>query len=204
MPLIIGTKNKAKIEAIKSALQPLGLDVQGLPDQEFPEVEEDGQNVSENARGKAIFYSRAISQPVLSIDNALYFDGLAPDKQPGLNTRHIKGRANRLSDAEMLEYYLKLITDLGGRVAGYWEYGVCLAYPDGQNEVMDFKSPRLFVSPASPKMIPGYPLESVQIDPASGRYISEMSKIERDIFWQKTIGQELREFIKKSKLLNEK
>ena len=58
-------------------------------------------------------------------------------------------------------------------------------------------SRRIFVSVPSPKLVSGYPLESLQIDPASGRYLSEMSQGEQDAFWQKTIGTELCDFVSK-------
>lgn len=195
MKLIIGTKNKAKLDQIKSALLGLDIDIQGLPDREFSEIKEDGQTVLENARLKAIFYSKAIGQPVLSMDNALYINGLSPDFQPGLNVRRINGRFDRPTDSELLEYYSGLITDLGGKVNGYWEYGICLAYPDGNAKETSIKSSRLFVGQPSKIIVEGYPLESIQVDPESGRYISEMSQLEQDSFWQKAIGRELCDFV---------
>jgi hypothetical protein len=100
----------------------------------------------------------------------------------------------------MLDYYSKLIEQLGGRVGGYWEYGICLAYPDGRTETVCIKSPRIFVSNPSRVMLDGYPLESIQINPDTGQYISEMTKEQWGNFWQKTIGQELGDFIKKSRI----
>ncbi len=41
----------------------------------------------------------------------------------------------------------------------------------------------------------GYPLESIQIDPQSQKYISEMTQDEQNNFWQKAIGQPLLEFV---------
>jgi hypothetical protein len=41
------------------------------------------------------------------------------------------------------------------------------------------------------------PLESIQIDPESGKYISEMNPGERAAFWQKTLGEKLRNFVSK-------
>lgn len=197
MTLIIGTKNNAKIGQIRGALKPLGLEVQGLPDLAFPEIKEDGLTALENARGKAIFYAAAIGSPVLSTDNALYLDGLAPEQQPGLNVRRIGGRPDRASDTEVLIHYSGLVKKLGGRIGGYWEYGICLAYPDGRTEEMTMKSPRLFVSQPSPQAIKDYPMESIQICPETGRYIAEMTPEEQDDFWQKSIGRELCDFIKK-------
>lgn len=200
MQLIIGTKNKAKIDQIKSILEPLNFTINGLPDRQFSEVKENGKTAVENARLKATFYASIIGQPVFSMDNALYFDNLEMERQPGLNVRRIEGVTGRPSDDELILYYTKVVKHLGGRINGYWEYGFCLAYPGGETEEISFKSPRIFVSEPSKEIVEGYPLESIQIDPNSGLYISEMSKEQQDNFWRKTIGLKLSEFIKKSRI----
>lgn len=198
MEIIIGTRNKAKIWQFSCVLSPLGFDVKGLPDGEYPDVAEGGDTALENARVKASFYSKEIGLPVLSTDNALYLEGLASENQPGLNVRRLPGRSDRVSDFELLEYYAGLVRDLGGQIGGYWEYGICLAYPDGRLEETVIRSPRHFVSCPSRKMIEGYPLESIQIEPVSGRYISEMSPEEQDLFWQETVGRDVADFIRRS------
>jgi len=193
--LIVGTRNKAKIDQIRGALQALSLDVRGLPDMEFAEVVEDGKTALENSCKKAKYYSSVIGQPVLSTDNALYFDGLPEEKQPGINVRRIEGRTDRPTDEEALAYYSDLVKKLGGNIKGHWEFGICLAKPDGETLERIIKSPRIFVSTPSQAVIEGYPLDSIQINPETGKYISEMSRAEIDDFWQKTIGQELCDFI---------
>lgn len=195
MTLIVGTKNQAKIQQIRSALKSLNLDIQGLPEIDFPEVKENGSTALENAKSKAIFYSALIGSPVLSTDNALYFNDLALNEQPGLNVRRIDGQT-RASDDELLAYYSLLIKKLGDRVNGYWEFGICLAYPDGTTKEIIVKSSRIFVSHPSSKIIKGYPLDSIQLDPETNQYLSEMTLEEQDDYWQKTIGHELCDFIK--------
>ncbi|MFA5886318.1 MAG: non-canonical purine NTP pyrophosphatase [Patescibacteria group bacterium] len=197
MPLIIGTKNKAKIEQIKSALNSLNFDIQELPDQEFPEIRENGQTALDNARLKALAYTQLIRRPILSMDNALYLEGLADDRQPGTHVRHISNRIDRPSDDEIIDYYSKLISELGNKITGYWEYGVCVATPDGKTQEIVFRSPRIFVSCPSSQVIAGYPLESLQIDPDTGKYCSEMTQSEKDTFYleRSIVGQKLREFI---------
>ena len=196
MTLIVGTTNSAKIDQVRGALKSLNLDIQGLPERDFPAIEENGLTALENARIKAIFYSALIGLPVLSTDNALYFDDLTTEKQPGLNVRRIKGQNDRVSDAELLTYYSSLIKELGDKVNGYWEFGICLAYPDSNIKEIIIKSPRIFVSHPSPKITEGYPLDSIQINPETNQYISEMTIEEQGDFWQKTIGKELCSFIK--------
>lgn len=198
MKLTIGTKNKAKIDQLKMALAGLDIEIQGLPDnKDFPEIQENGQTALENAQKKALNYARLIGQSVFSMDNALYLEGLSEDRQPGLNVRHINNRSDRPTDSEIIDYYSKLISGLGHRINGYWEYGVCVATPDGKTRETVFRSQRIFVSNPSSQIIDGYPLESLQIDPETGKYSSELTPGEKNNFYQarQTTGQKLRDFV---------
>lgn len=199
--LVIGTTNEAKVNQIRGALAPLAVEVLGVANKEkLPKVEEDGKTALENAHKKAAAYAQALGQTVLSMDNALYIAGLSQSEQPGLNVRRIPGSVGRPTDEELLSYYLGLVRNLGERVNGRWEYGICLAHPDGKLFETTIISPRIFVSSPSKKLVPGYPLESIQIEPETGKYISEMSQVEQDIFWQKAIGTQLCRFIKSTNL----
>ncbi len=79
---------------------------------------------------------------------------------------------------------------------GRWEFGVCVADPDGRVWETTIISPRIFTSTRSSKVVVGYPLESLQIDPESGRYISELSEEEHATFWQCMIGSTLAAFVR--------
>ena len=195
--LIIGTTNEAKVKQIRGALLPLDIQVKGVEDKSLlPEVKEDGLTAQENAKKKAISYAKELSKVVLSMDNALFIDGLSPKQQPGINVRRINNQDDCPRDEELLEYYSLLIGKIGAKVSGRWEFAVCVANPEGKFEETTIISRRVFVAIASPVMISGYPLESIQIDPESGRYVSEMGQSEQDIFWQKAIGQQLCDFVK--------
>lgn len=197
--LTFGTTNEAKIKQIRGALAPSGIEVNGVVDKSLlPEVVEDGKTANENARKKALAYAKALGKTVFSMDNALYINGLSDDKQPALNVRRIDGHT-ATSDEEMIEYYSKLIESLGGKAEGYWEFGICIATPDGEYKETTIKSPRNFVSTPTTNRQAGYPLESIQIEPASGKYIAGMSQLEQDSFWQQAIGEKLLEFVKSVK-----
>lgn len=194
--IIFGTGNPAKIKQIQGALAFLGITVEGLPDSvKDLKIEEDGQTAQDNARKKASAYAEAIGEPVLSMDNALFLNGLPADKQPSIHVRRINGATDRPSDEEMIAHYSKLIASLGERINGRWEFALCYAYPGGPYEETTIISPRIFVATPSPTILPGYPLESLQIDPISGKYISEMSQVEQDSFWEDAIGRTLADFI---------
>ncbi len=194
--LTFGTTNEAKVKQIRGALVPAGIEVNGVADKSvLPEVVEDGKTANENARKKALAYAKALGKIVFSMDNALYINGLPDGRQPALNVRRIDGKT-ATTDEEMIEYYSKLIDSLGGRAEGYWEFGICIATPEGNYRETTIKSPRTFVSTPTTNRQAGYPLESIQIDPASGKYIADMTQQEQDTFWQQAIGKKLLEFVK--------
>ncbi len=200
--IIFGTKNPAKIAQVQGALNSLKIVVKGIGDiKNLPEVEEDGKTAQENARKKALAYAKAIGKPVFSMDNALYFDNFPKEKQPGINVRRIPGSDTRPSDQEMLDYYREIFKEHNNRLTGHWDFAVAVAYPDGKIVEDVIKSPkRYFTSKMSDKTIKGYPLESMQIDIESGKYISEMTKDEQANFWQKAIGSQLQQFFEKIEL----
>ncbi|OGZ03893.1 MAG: hypothetical protein A2648_00625 [Candidatus Lloydbacteria bacterium RIFCSPHIGHO2_01_FULL_41_20] len=193
--LTIGTTNPAKIAQIRDALSSVEVVIEGIVDKKvLPPVTEDGRTVQENARKKALTYARALGRIVLSMDNALFLDGLAPENQPGIHVRRIGG-LEASTDTELLEHGVALIGSLGGKTTGYWEYGICIANPEGQIWETTLKTPRVFTSKPSMKVVYGYPLESIQIDPETGMYISEMTAEEQAAFWQKTLGKPLATFV---------
>src|SRR5690349_20650542 len=100
---------------LRDALAPLGLTVRGTDELGIVlDIEEDGATVLENARKKAQVYSQVLQRPVLSLDSALYLEGLAEDEQPGVNTRRVPHHTNRATDQELLDYYSETIKGLGG------------------------------------------------------------------------------------------
>ena len=195
--ILFGTTNKAKILQLQGALAPIGVVVRGIESNTpLPVINEDGITAQENARKKALTYAKALNTTVFSMDNALYFDKLSSEEQPGLHVRRINLTNERPTDNEVLEYYSSLIKKFGDRTTGHWEFAICVATPNGTYEETTVISSRIFTSIPSTKMVSGYPLESIQIDPITGRYISEMSQEEQDIFWQQSIGKPIQEFIK--------
>jgi XTP/dITP diphosphohydrolase len=195
--ITMATTNEAKVAQIRGALAPIGIAVNGVRDKSLlPEVIEDGATAQVNARKKAIIYADALGQTVLSMDNALYLDGLSDTEQPGVHVRRINGVKERPSDEELIAHYSEVVRKLGDRITGRWEFAICVATPDGTCHETTIISSRIFTSEASKNVVAGYPLESIQIDPTTGRYIAEMAQAEQDAFWQQAIGAKLQEFMR--------
>jgi XTP/dITP diphosphohydrolase len=195
--IIFATTNLAKVKQIQSVLAPIGLSVVGAVEKyKLPHIKEDGKTPQENARKKALVYAKALNQTVFSIDNGLYFDDLSLEEQPATHVRRINRRRKDASDEEMLNYYVELVQRFGDTIKGHWEFAICVASSQGNIEETTITSPRIFTKKVSPKMVPGYPLESIQIDPDTGKYISEMNQEEQKKFWLKVIGKEIQQFFK--------
>lgn len=196
--IIYGTTNPAKVAQVKDVLSPLGFDVQSLAD--FTQkitVEENGKTAEENARKKATKYAEELGELVLSMDVALYFNNLPAAQQPGLHVRRLNGNEHA-SDEEMVAHYTHVAQSAGGRLKGYWQYAFALARPNGRCVSFTHNTPRIFTSKPSKTIIKGYPLNSLQIDPVSGAYISEMSKNELALYWRNSIGAPLATFVQEN------
>ncbi len=195
--ILFATTNPAKVKQLQGVLARVGILVKGVADKStLPKVIEDGQTLQDNARKKAVAYARVLGETVLSMDNGLYFDDLLPEEQPGTHVRRIGSREVDVTDSEMLDYYSTLVQQFGGTIKGRWEFALCIASPAGVLRETTIVSPRIFSKQISPKMVPGYPLESMQIDTETGKYISEMTQEEQDQFWQRAIGDEIEDFFR--------
>ena len=194
--IIIASTNPAKIFQIKSALKLVGVEARGS-EKELPEVIEDGKTLVENAIKKAESAAKFLNKTVLAMDNGLYFDSLEDNQQPGPNVRRIPTVIDRRpSDEEVLEYYSKLIKSLGKNNGGAFRYGVCAATAKGKIWTTQIPSKRVFTAIPCQERVNGYPIESLSIDPKSGKYIAQMSEEEKERFWQENIGEGLGKFIK--------
>jgi XTP/dITP diphosphohydrolase len=128
--LLIATNNPGKVREYEEMLQDLpGIEIT-FPAQEGLglEVEESGGTFEENARLKAMAYTRASGLPTLADDSGLQVDAL--DGAPGVRSARYAGPG--ASDADR---YRKLLAELAGVPAGRrsarFRCVVALALPRG-------------------------------------------------------------------------
>ena len=167
--ILFGTTNPRKfahIDVIAKALpirllapSQLGLDVQ---------VDESGALPEENARLKAEAFCRVAQMPTLALDSGLFLDGLADHQQPGVHVRRVNGVT--LSDEAMVDHYVQIIRDLGGRATGSWVTALAVALPDGRTNHIAVRHRTQFTADACQERTPGNPLNSLQINGRTGRY----------------------------------
>ena len=179
MRLLFGSTNPEKVQRIRNMLADLPVEIVDTMTLGMQiDIAEDGATPEVNARIKALAYYEASRLPALSIDAGLFIDGLPDDRQPGVLVRRIWAGQKAASDQAMLKYYADLIEGLGGQTTGEWTLGIALVPNREQVYSQSFSSRSLFVAKPSASLIQGAPLRSLQVNPDTGQYFSDMTPAE--------------------------
>ncbi len=108
MQLVLATNNRDKITEIKHLLEDLPVTILTTDDfLEFPDPEETGDTLEENARLKAKAIAEFTEMPALADDSGLEVDAL--DGAPGVYSSRYAG-----PDVTYRDNYTKLITAMSG------------------------------------------------------------------------------------------
>lgn len=178
MKILYGTTNKAKLQVMKNVVEALDIELIGLGevDSELPSIIENGKTPLENAEIKARAYYEAFHMPVFSCDSGLYFDELQDDEQPGLHVRRINGK--ELTDDEMIQYYGTLAEQHEGKITGRYRNAIYFILDENHHySSMDMSiatEPFALVTKPHSKRVEGFPLDSLSIDIATGKYYYDL------------------------------
>lgn len=178
--ILLATKNPAKIKRYKNGLLNRGIKLLTLDDIKVNlEIQEDGQDALENALIKARNYYQETGITVMAIDDNLFLENVPMEKQPGSFVRRVNKK--RLSDLEMLEYYINLVKEYGtdGKLNAYWLYGLVLI-KDGLEFTYTWKSADFYlVDIKSKKIETGYPLNSISLNKKLGKYFTDLTESDK-------------------------
>lgn len=183
MQVLVGSQNRSKMQEYKDLLAPFGVDVINLLDLGIDaKPSETGGTPEENARIKASFYSQ-FAPHVISSDSGLYFMELSEDDpaQPGLYVRRKHQDGEEMNDEEMIEYYCDLINRHGGKLTAFYRDGYAIAR-NGHIETfmrqgeIDLVHSFYMVGTASPKRHIDWPLDSLSVEPKSGKYYIDLDE----------------------------
>ena len=178
MKLLYGTTNNGKLQAMKNALKDFDIELIGLNDMEgeLPKIKEDGATPLENAENKARAYFEAFHIPLFSCDSGLYFEELLPEEQPGLHVRRVN--AKELTDEEMIVHYAALAERYGGKITGRYRNAIYFILDEERHfSSMDMSiatEPFVLVTKPHPKRVKGFPLDSLSVDIATGKYYYDL------------------------------
>lgn len=126
MRVVVATKNADKIPEIEAVLTEVLPDLEIARDAEFPDVEETGTTLEENALLKARSAAAATGLPSIGDDTGLEVDAL--DGRPGVHTARFAGpNATYAQNREKLLDELVGVTDRTAR----FRTAVAFVDPDG-------------------------------------------------------------------------
>lgn len=178
MKVLFATNNSAKIKYYKTELNRNKIEVITLKDVESEiEIEENGKDAIENAAIKAEAYHEAYQMTTIATDDTLFIEGLPDEKQPKNKVRRVNGK--RLNDEEMLEYYRKIIHDLGGQANAHWLHGIAVC-KEGKTVTDSKKTEIVLVDQVSPIVPEGYPLNAMTYVPEFNKFLSEITPEEKE------------------------
>ena len=121
--VFFATMNKDKIMKMKNRLKDLDINLVTPYDISISiEIEENGENVIENATLKAKAYFDKIKIPTIATDSALYVEKF--EVQPGLFVKRINGVT--LDDEKLEEHYINELNKVGGKSNAFYVTGIVI------------------------------------------------------------------------------
>ena len=195
MDVLFATENPAKVKTYLEPLKKNGINLITIKELDFKlEIDENGKDAIENARIKAKTYYDKLKIPTIGMDNNLFFTDLPEDNQPGTHVRRINGK--RLSDEEMIDYYIGLVKKYGNPyLTACWKYGMVIYNNDKEKDYSWSKFNFVLIDKASEKRNLGYPLDSITIVPQYNKYLVDLTKQEKDELNHNTGTDKVVEFI---------
>lgn len=170
--LVVASKNADKLREIEEVLVDVGLAQELVRGLEWPDVEETGSTLVDNALLKARVVAAAVGLPALGDDTGLEVDALGG--RPGVFTARYAGK-----NASYRENYEKLLGELDGvenRTARF-KTSVALVFPDGSEVTASgHVEGRIALAPRGDRGFGYDPVFDV-----GGRTLSEMSAEEKNV-----------------------
>lgn len=195
--VLFGTRNETRKEYVREILKDINVHIVSLNDLGIDiQIEENGSSPLENSKIKAVEYYKKSGIPTFSIDAGLYIDKFPEEKQPGVFVRRIYGNTKKVTDEQMLNYYIEELKKCGGESKGIWRIGLTLVLSFNEIYSTTFDRETLFTTKVCNITSKGEPLNSIQINPKSGRYEAELTPSERKES-QKELSDHINKFMSK-------
>jgi XTP/dITP diphosphohydrolase len=174
--LVVATTNPNKLREIRGILNGTGVIVDGLD--AFPPVaepEETGVTFAENARQKAVYYSRALGLPVVAEDSGLEIDGLGGE--PGVQSARYGGPAAETYPQKFALVYAGLRAR--GAMGSAARFVCALAVADGESILFEARGTVEGRVNDVPQGNFGFGYDPIFFYPPFGRTLAELEEGEK-------------------------
>ncbi len=186
MRLLLATTNLAKQKRICHLLE--GTNTRCLFPQDYvskPIDVVEGSDLEENAKHKALAYRTLTRETILGTDSAF----VIPDESldPAMVKRNaLQGRdALAMTQQEIAEaivsFYRTLVQRRGVQIDAYWKDVFVLSLPDGSIKIDSSERPVALTAEVHGTLNPFFPLRSMHIVKATGKYTSDQTPEEEQL-----------------------
>lgn len=188
--LILATRNKGKIEEMKTMLSEYGIEVKGVSDYpECPEVEEDGDTFQQNAIKKAETIANILGIPALADDSGLEVDPL--EGRPGVYSARFAGP--NATDGDNIRKLIESLKDVpAGDRSARFRCVLALAVPGKNTWTSEGTCEGHIV--LEPKGTEGFGYDPVFYLPEKGKTMAQLTKDEKNQISHR--GKAVRQFLR--------
>ena len=168
--LLLATLNPGKVTEYRVLLDGLGYEMTTLAEQGITEaVTESGDSYEQNARLKAIAYSKLSQLIALADDSGLEVDAL--DGWPGISSARFAG--NAATDADKVRVLLATLSGVSweGRTARF-RCVIAIATPEGQCQICSGECPGIIA--LDPRGENGFGYDPIFFLPELGKTMAEL------------------------------
>ncbi len=177
MKLVLATNNQDKIREMKNLLEDLPVEILTSKDfNDFPEIEETGTTLEENAVLKAEGIFRVTGLPSLADDSGLEVDYL--DGAPGVYSSRYAGPGCTYDDNNR-----KLLTEMAGvpreRRTARFRCVIAICFADGDTQIVEGKAEG-YVTEEKSTATHGFGYDPVFFYPPHGKTFAELTLDEKN------------------------
>jgi len=177
MKLVLATNNKDKIREMKNLLEDLPVEIMTSNDfDDFPEIEETGTTLEENAILKAEGIFRVTGLPSLADDSGLEVDYL--DGAPGVYSSRYAGPGCTYDDNNR-----KLLAEMAGvpreRRTARFRCVIAICFAEGDTQIVEGKAEG-FITEEKSTATHGFGYDPVFFYPPHGKTFAELTLNEKN------------------------
>jgi XTP/dITP diphosphohydrolase len=173
--IVIATRNRGKLHEFRALLLPLKNEILSLEEVGIDnEVEESGRTFAENARLKALAYSRFTQFPVLADDSGLEVAAL--EGAPGIHSARYAGEG--ASDSDRVRKLLGELKRTGGNRKARFVCALALAQ-DGK-VLLESEGECRGIIAMEPRGENGFGYDPVFLFPELNKTLAELSEAEKN------------------------
>ena len=174
--IVVATRNEGKLREYQTLLLPLKTKILSLKDVSITEeVEESGRSFAENAREKAIAYSRLTDLPVLADDSGLEVEALGG--KPGIHSARYAGPA--ATDPDRIRKLLDELAQASGTHNARFVCAIALARKG--NMLLESEGECRGIIISEPRGSNGFGYDPIFLFPDLGKTFAELTDAEKNL-----------------------